>query len=300
MMNLKTFALFTLTSIFICSEAFALSEATSDDNVVRENTPIFHLYDDLDLISSQKIIYGKPRIVIKAIYPRLESDVSRDNIDTFNDIIANLIKEEAEEFQKNVKVAYKNLSTIPKSGKNELFIDYNSSSVQSGRYHILSIRMSMQGMMNGMAHPYHYYRALNYNLDTGETIQLADLFREESDYLEVLANYAKKTLSRRLDNKEMVDLGTTPTIDHYRIWNIKPSGILITFEDNQVAPYVFGAQTVLVPYSVLRSLFSSQNPITKCMRRLRCNRRHLLTGGFMEEASIKTSHRFFNPILRQG
>lgn len=274
-----------LLSFFITISAFAYSgDDPSEDGVVKENTPIFHIYDDIDLISTQKIIYGKPKVVVKAVYPRLESDVNRDPIDKFNQTVLNTIQEEADKFQKNAKEMQKNLHNPPKSGKNDLFIDYDSSVIKSGRYHIISIRMSIEGMIMGAAHPFHYHRVLNYNLDTGETIELADLFQEDADYLHTLSNYTKKTLTRRLDNKEMIAEGTAPTVANFRVWNIKPTGILITFDEYQVAPYVFGAQTVLVPYFVLKSILSNASPITKCMRQGRCLRNNVLTGGFIEEA----------------
>ncbi|MCW5582533.1 MAG: DUF3298 domain-containing protein [Gammaproteobacteria bacterium] len=70
------------------------------------------------------------------------------------------------------------------------------------------------------------------------------------------------------------------------VWNIKPNGLLITFETGKVAPYIYGPQTVLVPYSALMDVIPPESPIADCItHRSRCLSNNLLTGGFIDEAS---------------
>jgi hypothetical protein len=47
-------------------------------------------------------------------------------------------------------------------------------------------------------------------------------------------------------------------VENYRNWNITPDGLMITFDEYQVAPYAAGPQTVTVPYSELRGLINPE------------------------------------------
>ena len=64
------------------------------------------------------------------------------------------------------------------------------------------------------------------------------------------------------------------------------AGLFFTFDAGQVAPRVFGAQTVMVPYKIMTGLLSRDTVIANCVnRKARCLTSHLLTGGFLDEAS---------------
>lgn len=52
-----------------------------------------------------------------------------------------------------------------------------------------------------------------------------------------------------------------PTADNYAVWNITPDGLLITFNEVQVAAYAAGAQSVLVPFEVVHDLAAPNGPL---------------------------------------
>ncbi|HEX4045792.1 MAG TPA: RsiV family protein, partial [Gammaproteobacteria bacterium] len=153
------------------------------------------------------------------------------------------------------------------------------------------------------AHPYHHHFVLNYDLKNNQPLELGMLFNPNADYLTVLSTYTQMTLSNRhLPDKEMIAAGTAPKPENFRNWNIKPNGLLITFDEYQVAPYVNGTQTVLVPYSFLKSILNPTSPVTACViHKKQCSRSNLLTGGFIDEAlnlkRINSQHGGFNPTL---
>jgi hypothetical protein len=212
--------------------------------------------------------------------------------------VVDLVQEEISGFKEKVLQNQPTQKKLPKSIiKNNLYIDYNTSAITSDDNHIISIRFSMQSLMGGMAHPAHYYRVLNYNLDSEQSIALPDLFDPDANYLAVLSDYTRQILSRRLANKEMIGEGTAPTPEHFQNWNIKPNGLLITFDEATVAPYVDGAQSVLVPYSVLGTVIALNSPIGGCIKHpKKCMRNNKLTGGFIDEA-INLRHSVFNPMF---
>src|SRR5579885_215947 len=278
----------------------ALADAGDDDSGLEDNMT-FHVYDDVDLVSTLKFNYGKPRIIIKSVYPQLASETDHEGINNFNDLAEQIVEDEISGFRNQVKENASIQQKMPKNKiSNNLYIDYDTSYIRSKHNHIISIRFSFQGYVGGTAHPYHHQLALNYNLDTSQKIELSDLFLPESNYLEILSGYTSNVLSRRLQNRQMISDCTAARPENFANWNIKPNGLLITFDESKVAPYVYGAQTVLVPYTALQQVISPDSPIADCIsHQRRCSNSNLLTGGFIDEA-VNTLHGTLDPVLGQG
>jgi hypothetical protein len=280
------------TGLVVLASVCAYAESTDNDNdMVADNsidhTPTYNLYDDVDLVSTLKFQYGKPRLVIKSVYPQLASDTDNDGVNNFNDMVTQLVQTEISSFEDNIKMNSPTQKVATKSkGNNNLYIDYDTSYLRANKdHHIVSVRFSTQGYINNLAHPYHNHHVINYNINTAQTIELADLFQPNSNYLETLSGYCSQVLNKRLSNKEMISNGTAPTPENYAIWNIKANGILITFDEYKVAPYIDGAQTVLVPYSFLADIIAPESAIAPCINhKKRCASNNLLTGGFIDEA----------------
>lgn len=281
--------------------AFSAFAAIADEDRGLEDNMTFHVYDDVDLVSTLKFEYGKPRIVIKSVYPQLVSETPHDGVYNFNELALQIVNDEIAQFRNLVK---DNAAIQKKMDKktvvNNLYIDYNTSSFKPAKDHIISIRFSIQGYVGGNKHPYHKYVTLNYNLDKNQRIELNDLFLPGSNYLNTLSEYSYSVLYKRLGNKSRSG-GAAPINENFMIWNMKPNGILITFGGSQVAPRGFGTQTILVPYSALTEIISPDAPIANCLQHpSKCRRNNLLTGGFIDEArNTNTSHGIFNPVPGQ-
>lgn len=285
----------------IACVAIAMPAFADEDDSGLEDSMTFHVYDDVDLVSTLKFEYGKPRIIIKSVYPQLVSETEHEGIVRFNALALEMVKNEIAYFRSKVK---ENASIQKKMEKNKitnnLYIDYNTSYLKSNRDHIISIRLSAQGYVAGNSRPYQRYSVLNYNLDKTEFIELSDLFRPNSNYLNVLSQYTSQVLYKRLQNKQKIASGTAPMLDNFADWNIKPNGLVITFSDTQVAPHIYGPQTVLVPFSALNEVLSADSPIADCItHHSRCINQNLLTGGFIDEAA-NTRHRSFDPLLSKS
>lgn len=262
----------------------------------KDHTPVYSIYADIVMHATVKYDYGK-KMIMKYVFPQLTSDTADEYLDRFNNAILTINTEITDEFTKKISdnlSAQKQLPPALAKANNNLQVDYDSSSIESGSdNYLVSVRFSVFGNIVGMAHPYHYHRVFNYNLDTGETVELAQLFKPDADYLAVLSNYTRGELERRLEDKAMVADGTEAKADNFKVWNIKPNGILITFDEAQVAPAVFGAQTVLVPYSVLKPLIADDAVIAGCVNHHRsCASSNVLTGGFIDEAALSTQKTY--------
>ena len=127
---------------------------------------------------------------------------------------------------------------------------------------ILSINYQTEGYVAGMAHPYHLIYTFNYDLEAGKDIALSDLFQPNADYLGALSKYCAAQLNTRNIDFQDFSQGANPTAANYKNWNITPDGLMITFDEYQVAPYVAGPQTVVIPYSELGQLIQSPGPLT--------------------------------------
>lgn len=301
---MKAILLVIIWSLLLCQPLFA--DHAADDDTAKDDTKVYHVYDDIDLISTLKIQYDKPRIVIKSVYPQLQSDTVHDSVDTFNQLVIDLMQQKMAEFKAQVNENKDIQKSLPKyQQKNDLYLDFSASFIQSGQHPIISVRFLAQGYIAGMAHPYHHHFVVNYDLKTNAPIELNDLFAEGADYLPILSGYTSYMLSKRLHDKQMILSGTAPKPENFRNWNVKANGLLITFDEYQVAPYVEGSQTVLVPYGILRESIGNESPLAGCINyKRRCSRSSLLTGGFIDEAAVRlqtidSHHRVFNPLLSQ-
>lgn len=275
-----TFFRWILTLLFLLHTPAFADTYNDPEGSINDNLSI-HLYDDVDLASVLKLDDSQSRMIIKSVYPKLAGEDEKAGIDGFNQRAQDIVSDEISKFKAETATqqAKKKLTTA------SLIIDYDTSFLKSNNNHIISIRFSMKGAITGLGHAYRAHRVLNYNLDTNQPIELSDLFLSDSDYLNIISENASTQLSRYLKNKSLIAKGTAPDINNFANWNIKPNGLLITFETDTVAPRIQGTQTVLIPYSAISDDISPDSPLASCIHhQRRCTNTNLLTGGFIDEA----------------
>jgi len=263
------------------------NDADGEYDSHRPKKKIYTIADDVILTPTANVQYDKPRIIVKAVYPVISSGTPDENIDSFNLLITDLIRQEAENFREKVLANQAAQINYPKDKvKNEIDIDFNTSVVNTEDDPIISIRFSIQGNIVGLAHPYHTHHTLNYNLYNGEEVHLASLFKQDADYLTMISSYCRNVLNKRLKDKGMIEKGTAALEENFKNWNVSPYGLLITFDEAQVAPYVYGTQTVMIPYSVLKLILAPDSFTSQCTKHRRsCIQNNVLTGGFIDEAA---------------
>lgn len=135
-----------------------------------------------------------------------------------------------------------------------------------GGHDILSVVFFVSQYLGG-AHPGDHHDVINYDLSEAKVLSLGDLFKPESDYLEAIADYSIRELKK---NREVLfpnfEEGASPKEENYGAWSITPKGLLVIFEEYQVAPYAAGPQYVLVPYSALADILDPGGPLGKFAR----------------------------------
>jgi hypothetical protein len=119
---------------------------------------------------------------------------------------------------------------------------------------IWSLKFDFKFYSDGAAHPGSYSITLNYDLNQGRELALADLFLPNTDYLGTISRYCIAELGKQPFFEGPFAEGAQPTPENYSRWNITPDGLMITFDNGQVGPYAAGPQQVVVPYTELKAL----------------------------------------------
>lgn len=201
--------------------------------------------------SQQNIQPGNYQLTVQT--PTLSGSTD-PRVKAFNDEIQARIAGAIADYQSNLNSA----PPVPVSANSFFDVKYELVSPAGNVY---SIRLETLGYVSGAAHPYQIHYAFNFDLERGKDVALSDLFLSGADFLGTLSKYCAAQLSTRdIDFKDFSQ-GADPTPDNYKVWNIAPEGLLITFDEYQVAPYAAGAQTVTVPYSLLMSMIDPNGPL---------------------------------------
>lgn len=204
----------------------------------------------------------KEKYSIDAEYPEL-TGASNPNADKFNQEVKNLIAKETKGFKEGVAEVSADEDAPPDTGNgSDIRIVYDVSLATDD---LISVIFDISAYSQGAAHPNNYSQVLNYDLKTGRSLKLADLFKPNSDYLSAISRYAvsdlKKQSGQDADN-EWLERGAGPDTDNYLKWNISRKGLAITFDPYQVASYAEGAKHVIVPYSALKEDSKPDGPIS--------------------------------------
>lgn len=298
--SLRMKRLLGLLLLIVLTFASAYAKNSGADNRSKDENHLYHLYDDINMVSTLKISYKKPRIVVHAVYPQLKVEDEEDHpgVSAFNSQVLDLIQEEIDHFKNQAQQKTQLYASIPKDkNKNDLFIDYDTSFINTSNDHIASIRFSIQGLIDGEPSAYRFHRVLNYNLEDNQKIELSELFDPGADYLTVFSDYAQEVLAKRLGDKATLAYSLGPSEENFQNWNIKANGILLTFDQQAGIANEYGTQTILVPFSMLKGMIDKDSPIASCIFKKRCSRNNILTGGFIDEASNQSMTNSLNSRL---
>ncbi len=168
----------------------------------------------------------------------------------FNELLYRTAQNEADQFKNDV-LAY--ASVPPMTSGSSFDLRY---SVIGQRGDVWSIKYDVSFYSDGAAHPGHYSITINYDLANGRQIALAELFLPGSNHLQIISDHCKTDLAARDITFDMFSSGADPLPENYQHWNLSDSGLVITFDEYQVAPYAAGPQTVMIPFSVLQGVIN--------------------------------------------
>jgi hypothetical protein len=190
------------------------------------------------------------------------------NADKFNQGVKSLATKEVNDFKKGMEEM--SAEDTPADPEMSSYISM-SPDVVLATDELVSVLFSVSNYEAGAAHPNSYGKVYNYDLKNGKTLQLGDLFKPGSNYLEAISRYAVSDLKKRLGpegvDDEWIQNGAGPDAANYQGWNISKKGLAITYDPYQVASYASGPQHVIIPYSVLKEMIKPDGPLAPLMNK---------------------------------
>ena len=266
--NMLTAGLLFITGVFLttiaCVSLFGAAPRDLPTRVPPTASPAptetaLPLYQQVVLNSSGGEQQGQaPSYTINTQKPVLVGS-NDPRVETFNAAMKAVVDDAVAAFKQNLA----NIPPSPNSTTSYLQLRYNLLSPPGGIY---SIKFDIQTFYTGAAHPGDTSKTLNFDLEQGKALTLDDLFAPNADYLAQIAQYCIGQLGTRDIGFQGFELGATATLQNYRNWSITADGLMITFDEYQVAPYAAGPQTVVIPYSELARLILRDGPLAQYIR----------------------------------
>lgn len=201
------------------------------------------------------------RYTITAKYPQF-TGVQDERIARLNTVINRMVMKQIADFKKDFAKPEKRMGTMGST----FDVGY---SIELATNDLVSLLFFIDSYYEGAAHPLHVSVAFNYNLDTGKELELADLFKPNSGYLNLISKYSINDLKKQLgpdSDKDWIEKGAAPSEENFKAWTVSRKGLEITFDQYQVASYAEGPHDVVVPFSVLRNAIDPNGPLAKIAR----------------------------------
>ena len=189
---------------------------------------------------------GGDAVVIYLQYPRLEGGNAAEG---FNQAVADLLASDLAGFKAGVEAMPPSPETSP--GPSTFLSGYT---VRAATEALVSASLQVSQYASGAAHPLPYTVVVNYDLLNGRLLELDDLFRPGSDYIERLAELARADLNQR--GMLFFEQGVEARAENFRAWAVSPEGLVVIFDVYQVAPYAAGAQEVVIPFEQIEAMIN--------------------------------------------
>lgn len=158
---------------------------------------------------------------------------------TYLDNINSTIKLDVDTFVKGFKEEEREYNQVASQNQTPFRI-YKAKStfaVTFNKNHILSVPLSILGLVNSTETIYNFLYSYNYDLLTGNTLTIKDVFNEGVDYIEVITNYVDYKISQNPGKYyPEVDI----EIPDDQAFYLTDDGIVIYFGVDEVAPSEYG------------------------------------------------------------
>jgi Deacetylase PdaC/HNH endonuclease/Protein of unknown function (DUF3298) len=181
-------------------------------------------------------------------YPEFESLASSKDLAVINAAVSEYSAGALSEFREHV------YSSESRQYPSSLGCQLNASfAVSLLSSQLISVRFGLYSFAGG-AHGSHWAGVVNYFLDPAQPLGLADLFDDLDAGVSMLSRCCISKLLAPSDeprDEGWVRGGAGPDISNFSSFNLTPEGVLVTFDEYAVGPYVQGASEILVPYATL-------------------------------------------------
>ncbi|MFA6495272.1 MAG: DUF3298 and DUF4163 domain-containing protein [Candidatus Paceibacterota bacterium] len=181
----------------------------------------------------------------------------------FNKEISDAVNGQLADFKKNAQDNWQaRQATTPSGTPVEQFpsspfdfmVTWESAQIND---HYISIVVRFSSYEGG-AHGLEELQTFNWDLPLRHDVALADLYPTTVDYLAKISQLSREQLAGSLESAsggnvqtDMLDAGTTPTVDNFKNFTFTNYLVTIYFPKYQVAPGAFGEQRITLPLGTL-------------------------------------------------
>lgn len=217
-----------------------------------------------DTIKTEKKVFKEKgdQYSIKAEYPRLVNYKDKKSQEKFNAEIKKYIDNQAKGFKKFYKKA--------KASTPKFRLPWNLDIAYKVKYQkndIICVVMK-GGEFTAGAHATPLFYTLTFDLKSGGKVELKDLFKPKSKYLDLISKYCiDQLIKREHADVKWIKEGAKPEAKNYQCFILTDKGILVLFPSYQVACYAAGVQKVLVPYEKLNEMLDLKGPVGRILKK---------------------------------
>lgn len=199
-----------------------------------------------------------------ANYPQIDGMTDKQLQSKINDELLKTVNNCLEQFRKDMsdwEVPYE-LSEV----NSFMEINYEQYIINEN---VCSLAFEVYTYYAGSAHPNSYTISNNWNIKTGKLITFKEMFKKNSNYLSKISEFCigDLKLQAKIGDFEFIDDmlkdGAGPKDSNFVNFNLLTIGLLITFDNYSVAPYVLGKQYVIIPYKTLSGLMEDDCIVNK-------------------------------------
>lgn len=128
---------------------------------------------------------------------------------------------------------------------------------------LVSVLFYLTGYSTPSAHGYHYPVTFNFDMKAGRKLELKDLFKPGSRYLEALSRACVEDLDRQFSPGYATRGGVRPEAkaDSFRSWVFTPDGLVLIFDEYQLVSYSEGEPKVLITFDRLREIMRPEGAL---------------------------------------
>ncbi|MGH9427047.1 MAG: RsiV family protein, partial [Terriglobia bacterium] len=192
---------------------------------------------------------------ISADYPQIKRARTRDRL-RFNRWIRSKVMgyvREFEQLEQSAEISDRRRKLPPAHITEGLKLWYT---VYYSDSRLISLRLTHSVMAIGQMHPIDYYETINYDIQRRAPLREHQVFK--NGYAKVFSAYTREHVQVNYEmdytRDDWLKKGTSPRRDNFSNWNIVPEGILIAFEDYQIASHSFGQLELIIPYPELKAV----------------------------------------------
>lgn len=208
------------------------------------------------------------RSTIESVYPEI-SGVDAATAAKFNQAVKKIVADSNDEYRKSLAdFTAADIKSLPGGAGLSNEVSYDVALANNDLVSLTFYDYSYTGGAHGNTSS----TTINYDLKNNRELKLADVFEPNANYLKAISDYAIADLKPRvgeMSDDEWLSKGAAAEAENFQSWNLTNKGLMITFDQYQVAAYAAGPQTVVIPYAKLQTILRKDGLAEKLGNKLK-------------------------------